>query len=59
LQALLPPGGEGPGEINLRRLSDSAIERAIQASGGNMSEAARKLGISRNTLYRRIKQTAS
>jgi transcriptional regulator of acetoin/glycerol metabolism len=47
------------GETNLRRLSSSAIERAIQTSGGNMSEAARRLGISRNTLYRRLKQTAS
>lgn len=47
----------GPTEINLKRLSHSAIERAIQASDGNMSEAARKLGISRNTLYRRLKQT--
>ena len=47
------------GDINLRRLSHSAIARAIQASGGNMSEAARKLGISRNTLYRRLKQTAN
>jgi transcriptional regulator with PAS, ATPase and Fis domain len=44
-----------PNEINLKRLSSSAIERAIKASGGNMSEAARRLGISRNTLYRRMK----
>jgi len=29
------------------------IEKAIQAAGGNKSEAARRLGISRATLYRR------
>jgi transcriptional regulator of acetoin/glycerol metabolism len=44
-------------ETNLKRLSSSAIERAIKDSGGNMSEAARRLGISRNTLYRRMKQS--
>jgi len=30
-----------------------SIERAIRAAGGNKSEAARRLGISRATLYRR------
>jgi len=40
---------------NLRAVSAAAISRAIHASAGNMSEAARRLGISRNTLYRRIK----
>lgn len=41
---------------NLRALSDSIIGHAVSSSGGNMSEAARRLGISRNTLYRRLKQ---
>jgi len=41
---------------NLRSLSHIAIQRAIAAVQGNMSEAARRLGISRNTLYRKIKQ---
>ena len=40
---------------NLRSLTDSAIEHAIRAAGGNMSDAARRLGISRNTLYRKRK----
>lgn len=43
-------------EANLKRLSGQAIRHVIDATGGNMSEAARRLGISRNTLYRRIKQ---
>lgn len=40
---------------NLRELSQATIERAIALSRGNMSEAARRLGISRNTLYRRMR----
>ncbi len=46
-------------EANLRRLSDQAIQQVIEATQGNMSEAARRLGISRNTLYRRLKQTGA
>jgi sigma-54 dependent transcriptional regulator, acetoin dehydrogenase operon transcriptional activator AcoR len=42
-------------EANLRRLSTRAIRQVISDTGGNMSEAARRLGISRNTLYRRLK----
>ena len=45
-------------DVNLRRLSHSAIAKAIQSCNGNMSEAARQLGISRNTLYRRLKAQA-
>ncbi|MBI3384252.1 MAG: sigma-54-dependent Fis family transcriptional regulator [Aquabacterium sp.] len=46
-------------EANLRRLSDQAIQQVIDATQGNMSEAARRLGISRNTLYRRLKQAGA
>jgi sigma-54 dependent transcriptional regulator, acetoin dehydrogenase operon transcriptional activator AcoR len=42
---------------NLHDLSQATIERAIALSRGNMSEAARRLGISRNTLYRRLRST--
>ncbi|TXH75746.1 sigma-54-dependent Fis family transcriptional regulator [Thiobacillus sp.] len=41
---------------NLQDVSATIISRAISLSGGNMSEAARRLGISRNTLYRRLKK---
>jgi transcriptional regulator of acetoin/glycerol metabolism len=43
------------GRENLQELSKAAIARAIAASHDNISEAARRLGISRNTLYRRMK----
>lgn len=48
-----------PATDNLQALSGAAITRAVAASGGNLSEAARRLGISRNTLYRRLKQARS
>jgi transcriptional regulator of acetoin/glycerol metabolism len=52
-----PPSDAGT--VNLRMVSESTIGRAIGSSGGNMSEAARRLGISRNTLYRRLKRGQS
>jgi len=52
----IPPAQSAEGEAteNLRELSQATIARAIALSHGNMSEAARRLGISRNTLYRRM-----
>jgi DNA-binding NtrC family response regulator len=43
------PGGD------LRRLAEASIRETLAAVNGNMSEAARRLGISRNTLYRRVR----
>ena len=37
----------------MRELEQQAIERTLVALGGNVSAAARQLGISRNTIYRR------
>ena len=39
----------------LREQSVRAIERALGDAQGNLSDAARRLGISRNTLYRRMR----
>ena len=36
-------------------LSRIAVDRAIADCDGNLSEAARRLGISRNTLYRKVR----
>jgi transcriptional regulator of acetoin/glycerol metabolism len=50
-----PPATTGAVTENLQELSNATIARAIALSHGNMSEAARRLGISRNTLYRRVR----
>ncbi len=39
---------------NLHELSRQAIRQAVDASCGNLSQAARRLGISRQTLYRKL-----
>jgi two-component system nitrogen regulation response regulator NtrX len=56
-----PAGTNGVvGEENHERPSDDAMWRAIRAAlqdaDGNTTEAARRLGIHRSTLYRRMKQ---
>jgi sigma-54 dependent transcriptional regulator, acetoin dehydrogenase operon transcriptional activator AcoR len=45
-------------EADLASLTRQAIERALDQNHGNMSAAARQLGISRNTLYRRLPRAA-
>ena len=40
---------------NLELLARQAMRQAIEGSGGNLSQAARSLGISRQTLYRKLK----
>ncbi len=45
----LPNRGE-----DLRAMTRTAIDQALATTGGNISAAARLLGISRNTLYRRL-----
>jgi DNA-binding NtrC family response regulator len=63
----LPPsltGGEAPsptatvdGELrSLEEMERAAIERAVALFEGNLSDAARQLGIGRSTLYRKLEQ---
>lgn len=42
------------GASSLDAISRQAAMRALEAAGGNISSAARQLGISRNTLYRKL-----
>jgi transcriptional regulator of acetoin/glycerol metabolism len=42
------------GSNSLDAISRQAAMRALEAAGGNISSAARQLGISRNTLYRKL-----
>jgi len=41
--------------LDLDDLTSQAIKQAMQAEAGNVSAVARQLGISRNTLYRKLK----
>jgi transcriptional regulator of acetoin/glycerol metabolism len=49
--------GQAPGATvrSLDALEVEAIEAAVRACGGNISEASKRLGISRNTIYRRLR----
>jgi transcriptional regulator of acetoin/glycerol metabolism len=50
------PWAPAPPEIlgSLDEISREATRRTLEAAGGNISAAARMLGISRNTLYRKL-----
>jgi transcriptional regulator of acetoin/glycerol metabolism len=51
---------DGAAALDLRSAARQAIVRTVNACAGNLSEAARVLGVSRNTLYRRLRdQTPS
>lgn len=43
----------------LRDIAEDAMRQALQATDGNVSAAAKQLGISRSTLYRRLGQPAT
>ncbi|WP_417777989.1 sigma-54-dependent Fis family transcriptional regulator [Stutzerimonas xanthomarina] len=45
-----------PGSSRLAELEISAIRRALASTKGNVSEAARLLGISRKTIYRKLEK---
>ena len=66
LEALQAPGGAAeplrtaplppsPEPQSLHALSQAAIQQALEAARGNVSLAARQLGISRQTLYRKLR----
>jgi transcriptional regulator of acetoin/glycerol metabolism len=48
------PASTGHASQNLQELSRGAVRLALEGSRGNVSQAARSLGISRQTLYRKI-----
>jgi two-component system, NtrC family, response regulator HydG len=52
-----PIGGNFPFEdLNLEKLEAWAVRKALAKHGGNVSQAAEELGLSRGALYRRIEQ---
>jgi transcriptional regulator of acetoin/glycerol metabolism len=44
---------------SLGEIEIEVIQRAVDTCGGNISEAAKRLGISRNTIYRRLRWNRS
>ena len=51
------PGSEGGG--GLAELTRTAVDQALQAHGGNVSAAARALGVHRSTLHRWLSRPVS
>ncbi|MFA5906108.1 MAG: sigma-54 dependent transcriptional regulator [Desulfobacula sp.] len=47
---------EEAGPMNLARIEETAILSTLESAGGNKSETARKLGITRKTLLKKLKQ---
>ena len=55
--AILSPAAAEPTEPNvtLDDMELQAIRRVLESVGGNISEASKRLGISRNTIYRKLR----
>lgn len=53
------PASEKPAKRSLKAIEAAAIKNAMEANDGNISAAARQLGIGRNTLYRRLRDLPS
>lgn len=49
------PASTSAAPLPLEALALQAMQQALQACGGNVSQAARRLGVSRNTIYRRLR----
>ncbi|MBC7105564.1 MAG: sigma-54-dependent Fis family transcriptional regulator, partial [Firmicutes bacterium] len=55
LRAASRPSAAGTPGYDLGEVELAAIRRALAASGGNISRAARLLGVARTTLYRKLR----
>jgi len=49
------PAREAPVAHTLEQAEIEMIRAALQAAGGNISAASKQLGISRNTIYRKLR----
>lgn len=49
-------GGLFPADVPLERIEREAIDKTLASAGGNKSEAARRLGITRKTLREKVKK---
>lgn len=53
--AAAPPATAAPLPVRLDELEAEIVRQAVEQAGGNLSLAARRLGIARTTLYRRLR----
>ena len=56
IDVVMPAAESSPmmGEGSLAKVQSLAIRRAVEQANGNISEAARILGVNRKTIYRRM-----
>ena len=52
------PAEPAPSATTLEEMELRTIQRAVDEAGGNISVASRRLGISRNTIYRKLRWRA-
>jgi transcriptional regulator of acetoin/glycerol metabolism len=52
------PAASASAPQSLQDMEIDAIRRAVDQAGGNISEASKRLGISRNTIYRKLRWQA-
>jgi DNA-binding NtrC family response regulator len=52
----VPPPSLGPVSLNVKHAESELIKRALEETGGNVSEAAKRLGMHRSRLYRRLQE---
>jgi two-component system response regulator HydG len=45
-----------PGDLPLEEVEKASILKTLELTGGNKSEAARRLGITRRTLHKKLKK---
>ncbi|HKB55865.1 MAG TPA: sigma-54-dependent Fis family transcriptional regulator [Ramlibacter sp.] len=55
LRAATSARDQADADADLRLSAERTVKQIVESSGGNLSEAARRLGISRNTLYRKLR----
>jgi transcriptional regulator of acetoin/glycerol metabolism len=53
--AASPAAAAEPAPTTLEEMELRTIQRAVEEAGGNISVASRRLGISRNTIYRKLR----
>ncbi|WP_298235324.1 helix-turn-helix domain-containing protein, partial [uncultured Azohydromonas sp.] len=51
----VPSAPPAPSARTLHEQEIAMIQAALDAAGGNISEASKRLGISRNTIYRKLR----